>query len=283
MKTTLSVVLLMTCAVIPASAQDRLEEARPASRDGTVKITNAAGSVRVIGWDRDSVAVRATLGAGAERLLFSTNERETRIRVVLDREARDIAGTQLEVRVPRRSQVAIRTSSADIDVSHVSGTLDLESVSGAIRVSGTPRMVYAESAGGDIDVEVSAKVVRAKSVDGDVTVRTARGYLEVATVSGDASVLAEQVWEGEVTSVSGAIRFEGGFDPNGSFFFESHGGRIELILPSNIDADFDITTLAGARVQNAFAPSSERSFSTGRGGTQVRIKSFKGDVVLIKD
>ncbi len=276
---------LLAVAIVAngAFAQQPIDESRPVSRDGTIKITNAVGSVRVVGWDRDTVAISGSLGAGAARLVFETNARETRLRVVLDRDARDISGTDLVVQVPRHSQVAVRTSSADIDVSHLSGSLDLESVSGSIRVSGTPRMVYVESAGGDIDIEVSTKVVRAKSIDGNVTVRVARGYVEVSTVSGSATVLGERVWEGEMTTVSGDIHFTGDFDPDGSFSFESHGGDIELVLPDGINADFEITTLRGVQVRNDFAPARDRSFSVGRGGTQIRIKSFKGNVLLKKD
>ena len=276
---------LLAVAIVAngAFAQQPINERRPVSRDGTIKITNAVGSVRVVGWDRDTVAISGSLGAGAARLAFETNARETRLRVVLDRDARDISGTDLVVQAPRHSQVAVRTSSADIDVSHLGGSLDLESVSGSIRVSGTPRMVYVESAGGDIDIEVSTKVVRAKSIDGNVTVRVARGYVEVSTVSGSATVLGERVWEGEMTTVSGDIHFTGDFDPDGSFSFESHGGDIELVLPDGINADFEITTLRGVQIRNDFAPARDRSFSVGRGGTQIRIKSFKGDVFLRKD
>ncbi len=265
-----------------ALAQQPLDQRRPASEDGTVKITNAVGSVRVIGWDEDSVAITGVLGAGAERLDFSTNERETRIRVVLTRDAHSVEGSDLEVHVPRRSHVAVRTSSADIEIMDVGGALDLESVSGGIRVSGEPRMVYAESAGGDVLIDVRTKVVRAKSVGGDVTVRRAMGYVEVSTVSGDAFVEGRNVWEGEVTSVNGNIHFEGDFDEGGSFYFESHSGTVELILPADIAADFDLTTFSGGSVENDFAPPRERSFSTGGGGTQIKVKSFKGKIRILE-
>ncbi len=231
-----------------------------------MKIVNAVGAVRVTGWDRDSVAITGRLGAGAERLEFSSDERETKIRVVLQRDARDVAGTELEVRVPRYSHVAVRTSAAPIEVSGVSGGLDLESVSGRIRASGSPRTVYAESAAGDLELEVSTKAARARSVQGDVTLRGARGFLEVSTVSGAAHVTGTDIWEGEITSVSGDINFE------------SHSGTIDLTLPATIRADFELTTFAGASVENEFAPDSQRSFSLGGGGTRVRIKSFKGRV-----
>jgi DUF4097 and DUF4098 domain-containing protein YvlB len=263
-----------------AFAQQAVSEGRAAAPDGTVKITNAVGSVRVSGWDRDSVALSGTLGAGAERLEFSVEARETRIRVVVPAEAHTVGGSRIELRVPRGSHVAVRTTAADIEVEGVVGALDLESVSGGIRVTGTPHMVYAASAGGDVQLDVVSKVVRAKSLNGDVTVLRARGYLEVSTVSGAARVTGQRVWEGEITSVSGSIRFEGDFDPDGSFDFESHSGDIELVLPAGLRADFDLTTLEGGRVVNDFAPATARSFTVGGGGTRIHITSFKGVITL---
>ncbi len=275
--------LAMAIAASRASAQQPIDQRRPAARDGTVKITNAVGALEVIGWDRDTVAISGTLGAGAERLEFNTSERETRIRVVLRAGSGELEGSRLRIHIPAGSHLAVRTSAADIEVRDVTGAVDLESVSGSIRVSGSSsRMVYAESAVGNVELDVSSKVVRAKSVGGDVTVRRAMGYLEVSTVSGAAWVEGRSVWEGEITSVSGDIHFAGDFSPEGSFYFESHSGAIELLLPADVAADFEISTLRGGSVENDFAPHRDRSFSTGGGGTQVKVKSFKGQVRVRK-
>lgn len=280
---TLSVLLVagVTCAS-PLLAQRPIDQRKPATPDGTVKITNAVGSVLVTGWREEAVSVVGDLGRAAERLEFTSEGRETRIRVVLPPEAHLLAGSRLEVRVPEGSHVAVRTSAADIEVRDVEGALDLESVSGSVTVSGHPRMVYAESAGGDLVIDAVSKVVRARSVDGSVEVRRARGYLEVSTVSGSAEVSGRQIWEGEVTSVTGDISFTGDFDPSGSFYFESHSGTIELRLPASIAADFDVTSLKGGYIDNEFTSTDERSFSTGGGGTRIRIKSFKGKVRILR-
>ena len=250
--------------------------------DGSVKISNPVGSVRVVGWDRDSVLVTGTLGAGSGPLQVSGEGREFRIRVVVPRNAHELNPTDLEVRVPAASHVAVRTSTADIELSGVNGGADLESVSGTIRVSGRPRMVYAESAGGDVYIDVAAKVVRARSVNGNVTVLNARGYLEASTVSGAVHVEGSGVWEGELTSVSGNITYEGDFDDGASFYFETHSGTLELKLPAGIRADFDVTALAGGSVENDFGPDAAGTFSANGGGAQLRLKSFKGRIRIVK-
>lgn len=259
-------------------AQRPLDERLAATPDGTVKITSAVGTVTVHGWALDTVAVSGYLGDPGARLEFSSEGRETRIRVVLPEGTGSRQAAKLEVNVPRGSHVAVRSSTADITVEEVEGAVDLESVAGDIRIRGRPRMVYAETAGGDVDVNALSKVIRASSLNGDVTVIGARGYIEVSTVGGRAQVMGTEVWEGEVRSVSGDIEFRGTFDSGGSFYFESHSGNIDITIPARARADFDLTTIIGGRVTNDFAASAERTFSIGGGGTQVRVKTFKGEI-----
>lgn len=268
--------LLATFAPAVVAAQQPIAETRPADPGGTVKISVPSGTVRVLGWDRDSVQLGGMVGGG-QRLEFGVEGRETRLRIVALPDAREAGASALEVRVPRGSHAAIRTSSADVNVDDVHGAVDVASVSGSIRVSGNARTIYAESAAGSVDIAAYTKVVRAKSVDGAVTVRRAAGYVEVSTVSGTATVMGRNLWEGQITTVSGDIRFEGGFDTSGSFRFETHSGTIALILPPSIRAEVDIVSFGG-RVESDFGPPGARAFSTGPDGTRLTIKSFKGDI-----
>ena len=280
MKASMVATTLIVAAALAApgaGAQEAIRDTRGATADGTVKITNAAGSVRVRGWDRDSVAVAGTLGAGSEGVDFSVTGRETRIRVVLPRTAsRELRGTELIVHVPRESHVAVRTAAADVDVEGVDGVVDAESVSGQVRVAGNPRMVYVRSAGGDVDVEAATKVVRAESVEGNVTVREARGYVTVSTISGDATLEGRDVWEGEVTTVSGRIQFRGSFADNGSFYFESHSGDIDLSLTRGAAPAFEIVSFSGD-------VTGLTDGSTGASGSLVKIKTFKGGIHIGSD
>ncbi len=271
---------LMVLGASTALAQRPIDERRPAAREGTVKISNAVGSVRITGWSKDTIAIAGTIAEGAE-IDFQVGGRETSIRVTAPTSSslQPVDPSAIEVRVPRQSSVAVRTVEASIRVSGVQGSADVESQTGDVRVSGPIRTVYAESAGGDVDLDVSTKVARAKTVDGDITVREARGYLDVSTVSGTLQVFGLEVWETELTSVSGDISFEGSLSREGSLYVESHSGTIDLALDPNQRADFDVLSVAGA-IENSLSDATGRTFSVGGGGTQVKIKSFKGVVKI---
>lgn len=281
-------------ALLPGSghAQRVIEDGRPASPNGTVKITNLAGSVRVEGWARDSLALSGTLGPEIEIVQVSGDGRSTRVRVVIQDEHRReaLSGTDLVVRVPASSHVAVRTAKGEIEVSGVQGAVDLETVDGDVVVSGPGLRSIHVFAGGDVTIEAATKILRARSLGGSLTVRHAMGYLDVSTVAGRIVLNGRHVWEGRASSVSGDILFSGSFDPNGSFVFESNSGDIELALAHGTDADFDVVTYSG-RLEHELALGSgpeesvsgqrrEVLFSVGDSGTLIKIQTYKGNVRL---
>lgn len=285
-------------ATTSAAAQQRVEETKAARADGLVKIDNLAGSIKVIGWNRAEVSVKGTLGEGTERLDFEVSGNETVIEVVLLDEAtrrrqniRRIEGSDLEIHIPAGSRLDVETVSADITVSDVTGNLDLESVSGDIDVYGRPGRVWSESISGDITISSSKGPVRASTVSGRVMVREVTGRFDVSTLSGDSKVYGSAIEEGNFESLSGDLFFEGDLTTDGTLTMENHSGSIDLAVPADISADFDVTTFTGD-IKNGFGQRAERrgrfgpgrvlSFVTGGGEARIRINTFSGDVEIIK-
>ena len=87
-----------------APAQTRVDQSRPASADGLVDIENMSGSVKVVGWDKNEVAVRGTLGRRAEGLDFSGSGSRTRIEVETQGSPHGVS-SDLEISVPARSRL----------------------------------------------------------------------------------------------------------------------------------------------------------------------------------
>src|SRR3989449_3250670 len=105
-------------------------------------------------------------------------------------EQRDAGKADLEVRVPRRAAVWVKTATADIAVEGVDGTLDLNSVSGTIHVVGTPQDVTAETMDGSVEIAGGTGRVRVKTVSGGILLRGASEDLGASTLSGTIVVRA---------------------------------------------------------------------------------------------
>jgi len=278
---------LALCAVtLPLDAQQKFERRLPLRIDGSFRIHTMVGSVVVHGWSKDTVLVRATLApgeqihmgggyAGAKMFVESENERNPK-------------PTRLEVWVPNRVRLWVKTATASIDVRGVSGGLDLYVVSGTIDVIGNPRELNAEAIDGDIHITGSPPWLRAKSATGAITFRGTSSDVALSTVSGAIKVEGGPFERVKVETVTGNIGFAGGVD-RGTFDFDSHGGTVDIATPENANATFGVVTIAGTidnRLSRArpfagrFGRGQELSFEAGAGGGKVSVRTFKGPVTL---
>ncbi len=258
-----------------ATAQTRTDERWPLDSGGSVRIMIPLGSVRVLGWDADSLAVSARLERRAGRFFA--------------------AG---DVHVRKLGVDTAAGATANIDVEGVDGTLDLSSEGGSIRVLGTPQDVTAETMNGSVELAGGTARARVKTVSGDILLRGASQDLGATTLSGRIVVRAAGwqrggtgVQRGKFESVTGDVRFEGEVGRGGVVELESQSGTIEVRVPASTVADFDLLTIGG-RITNelADAPPKQRATGTGQelrfssgpagSGAQITARSFKGPILL---
>lgn len=262
--------LLLTLASV---AQQRIDEKRAAAPGGLVTVSNVAGSVTVRGWDKAEVAVTGTLGKGSDHLEFEGSGDHTTVKVILPKHAHDVEGSNLEIRVPAGSRLDVETVSADITASDLTGPLSFQTVSGEVTATGSPKELSAQSVSGNLKIDVGSAEIKAE------------------TVSGTVSVKAPSPQDVRLESVSGDLGFEGGLAQGGSLDASTVSGSVEAALPAAISADFSLGTFSGD-LKSAFGTKSEASpedhsgkhlsFSTGGGGSRVKVKTFSGNVAVTK-
>jgi DUF4097 and DUF4098 domain-containing protein YvlB len=285
-RTIVAVVLAAVPAV--AAGQSRIQQARPAPPDGVVQIENAAGTVRVIGWERAEVSVTGTLGAGAEGLSLRGDKRYTHVEVETDGNPHGVH-SDLEVRVPAGSDVTVESFGAAIDVSGVQGQVGAETVNGEIRVGGAARSVRAESVNGSVTVSGATGHVQAESVNGGVTVRGGGGEIDASTVNGPLTIAGSAFTRAVLETVNGHLLFDGGLGAGASLEASTVSGEVELVLPAGTAADFSLSTFSGdirnelgppARASSRYTTEKDLTFSTGGGGANVTVETLSGSITL---
>ena len=278
------------------TAQERVEARFALDGRGSVRIMNPFGRIRVTGWDSESLAVSGRLAPQAGRFYAAGDARVRKLGVEVSLDERSAGTADLEVRVPRRASVWVKSATADIDVEGVDGTLDLNSLSGTIHVVGTPQDVTAETMDGAVEIAGGTGRARAKTVSGGILLRGASEDLGASTLSGTIVVRAAGwqrggtgVQRGRFESVTGDIRFEGEVGRGGVVELESQSGKVEVRVPPNTVADFDLLSIGGVITNTLTAAVPQRRaagvgqelrFSTGTGGAQVTVRSFKGTILL---
>jgi hypothetical protein len=274
---------------MPVAAQQKVNVRRGATPDVSVRIAGTYGSLRIVGTTSDSLILTGTLPKDARFESFAggkgidpINGAKVFIDVPNDQSA---AGGTLEMRVPARARVWAKAGNATIDVSGVTGGLDLNIVGGLIRVSSNPRELNIESMDGAVTVEGSAEWLRVKTAAGDITLGGSSQDAGITTVSGTIRVTQGTYERARFESVTGRIEFGGDFARGGSATFDSHSGDVEVRLRRDGGAEIEATSVAGT-IENSLtrtrpAPGRERrgqelTTSIGTGDARIVVRAFKG-------
>jgi len=255
-------------AAAPAAAQERVDQRVATSGTGVVEINNVAGSVRVVGWNRNEVHVTGTVEEGVERVEVREEGGRVVVRVVLPRRSYHSDGdAELEVHVPAGKDVDVHTVSADATVEELDGRADVQTVSGEVRVSGHPREAQLQT------------------VSGDVEIVGVRGRVEVQTVSGDVHMDGRGI-QAQVRTVSGDVRIDGELDPGGTNQVNTHSGDVVFTIARGGGAQVEFGSFSGEvnssipggmRMQGS---SRNQHLEVGRGGPRIMVHTFSGDLTL---
>jgi hypothetical protein len=285
---TVSALALVAALVTAAAAfaQTPIAAGRATNPAGaSLRILNLEGSVRVTGWDRDSIAVTGSVDAapGARVFYLAGSDGATGFKLGIEAGAdgRPLATARLEVRVPRGTRVWVKTNGASIEADGVRGGLDLYSVSGPVRVAGRADQLSVESMDGDVEIQALAGWLRVKTAGARVLLTGSADDADVSTVSGAIVVEGGRYARARFASVTGGVEFQGVAPRGGSYSFETHSGPITLRLAEGSDATVTVTTFGG-EVRSEFGPppASGGSIRLGEGDGAVTVRTFRGAVAL---
>jgi DUF4097 and DUF4098 domain-containing protein YvlB len=286
------VIALVMLAAAPAARADKnVDRTLPCAADGTVSISNVAGRVDVVAWDRAEVHVVGTLDDDVEKLRFEADGGDVEIKVVLpERSGRNGGEANLEVHVPRGARVEAETVSAPVTVKGTKGELELETVSGAIDLDCEAGSADLSTVSGTVDVEGQMQRVEAESVSGTITLRETSGDVDASTTSGSIEIRGGNFKRVSCSSVSGPIRFEGTPSGDADLEFENFSGRITLLLPADLDSEVEAETFSGS-IHDEFGgavhrekhgPGASLNRTYGKGSASLSVSTFSGSIELKK-
>ena len=268
-------------------AQEAVAVGRPVASDASIKIWNGGGSLRVEGWDADSLAVTGEVAEVAGGRFFLRAEDDA-AKLGVEGDQAEVRA-RLTVRVPHRATVWIRTTSADVVIRGLTGRVDVHTVTGPVDAKSRPETFYAESMGGNLELDLEGRIVRARTGTARIRFSGTAEDLTLDTVDGALEVTAPELLRGRFTTVEGEIDFTGSVRRAGALTFESHSGDVRLELPVDLAADVRLSTFEGRidagypRAPKTAQGAGRRSvgFETGDGGSEVVVRTFSGSVTVV--
>ncbi len=279
-------------------------------RDGRFAISNISGDITITGGSGDDVsieAVKRTRGDRGElaRVGIDVDERPGRVEVRTNYDRNwnnrsvDVS-VDYTVTVPSSAAVDAKSVSGTVKVTNVQGAVRAESVSGDVITSSTPRLELAKTVSGDVSLGgvTSDGDLSATSVSGSVSAKglKARG-LELGSVSGSLTIADAACDRLDGKTVSGNIEYAGSLAKAGRYTINSHSGTIRLTLAGdtgfeltantfsgNIRSDLPITIGGPGRAVGGrrFGPGRDIRGTFGDGSATLAIRTFSGDIVIIK-
>lgn len=301
---------VLTAASSVAGAQRPVSVRHAIAPDASIRLGGNVGTIRVIGWEKDSIVMTGTLPGGA-RLDGGVAGGDAKsggvsrnakffIDAPSDAAAKGGGTGALELRVPSRARVWIKSGTANVEVRGMSGGMDVNVIGGSVRIVSSPRELQVEAMDAAVTIEGNPAWLRAKTATGDISLHGSSQDAVLTTVSGTVRVDGGSLERARIETVTGAILFAADFAPGGDVAFDTHSGEIELRLAhgggeGSGAAMFEVAaasvtgTVANLYSATRVIPYREQrgqevnilgGSGEGRGSAHVVVRTFKGAITL---
>jgi len=281
--------LLPLLLAVPLAAQQPVVLGRAVAPDATIRITVPAGSVRVIAWGRDSIAVRGRVDAGVGAVLLEGGREAVQLTLEPPTRPRGGGLADLDIWLPRQTRLWVTTTSATVEITAQGGRVTIASASGRVRLLGAVQETSVETLDGNVELALVAESARVRTASGTIVARGLIQHLDASSISGPLLIGMEGPIAGaRLESVSAEIAFKGALLADGWLQAETHAGNVDLRLPPSLAATWQLISYAGL-LDNQLVPASlikegprqgEWRFVTGNGQARVEVRTFKGTVRL---
>ena len=295
-RTLLSSAIVMLAVSGIAAAGSPISENRNVTADARIDVSNIKGQVTVSGWDKPQVSITGTLGDGAKSLSIEGGSDHLMIKVQPpDKQGwfswgadSRMSDTMLDLKVPRGAEMRIEVVSADVALSGVAGrALNVNSVSGKLRLDSDAKEVEVDSVSGNIELTGKAERGHLETVSGNVRARGLGGQIKFETVSGDVDAENGDYREISAGTVSGNINLRGKPSKDARVDVETMSGDVHLYLPADVSAHLRGSTFSGS-IRTDFGsvkeedhgPGSNLDATVGGGDARINLQTFSGDMEI---
>ena len=298
MKATRYLPLLLCLCIGNALAGTPIQLQHSASATAQISISNVAGSVNVVAWDRDEVQVGGELGQGTKPLTIAGDNDHLVIKVEpnggsgwlnFGGDSR-MAPTTLELHVPRAASLDVNVVSAPLAVDGLAGgSIKINTISGSASINARTPSLDVDSVSGGIELSGHAEQASLQTVSGEILAPVLGGKARLQTISGRIQASGGPWQKFSLSTVSGNVQLAGGLAAGGSIDVDSMSGDVQLRLPADSSANLhassfsgDLRSDFGTPTQPEHGPGSSLDVRLGDVRGKINIETFSGDLRVRK-
>jgi DUF4097 and DUF4098 domain-containing protein YvlB len=179
-------------------------------------------------------------------------------------------GRDYHIKVPHNCDLSLRTSSGDLYIKGVTGTLLFQTSSGDLRLNNIGGNLLANSASGDITITGLKGKMAVRTASGNITTReTELAEVSVQTASGDTALDFVQLPTGtiEVRTVSGDLMVYAPYDARFTLQTRTLSGSVRCGFPRD-------------KASYRSANKRETTLDINGGGNPVQVATVSGDITI---
>jgi len=290
--------LLLCACVGQALADTPINLTHAASATARVNISNVAGSVNVVAWDRNEVQVVGQLGDGSKPLAITGSNTDMTVKVEPAGGSgwlnwtgdRKLSPSTLELHVPKSASLIINVVSSPVVIDDMAGgTIEISTVSGRSRISANTPSLKVDSVSGNIEIAGSAQTANLQTVSGDILAPALGSAVRLQTISGHIQAGGGPWQTLTLSTVSGDVQLAGNLAPNGSVGIDSMSGDVQLQLPATLSGLLHASSFSGelrsdfgTPTKPEHGPGSSLDVHLGNGGGKINVETFSGDLRIRK-
>ena len=298
MKTARYLPLLLCLCISDALAGTPIQLQHTASAAARISVSNIAGSVNVIAWDRNEVQVGGELGEGAKPLAITGDNDHLVIKVESNGGSgwfkfggdSRMAPTTLELHVPRAASLDVDVISAPLVVDGLAGgRIKINTISGNARINARTPSLDVDSVSGGIEFSGHAEQASLQTVSGEILAPALGGKARLQTISGRVQASGGPWQKFSLSTVSGNVQLVGGLTAGGTVDVDSMSGDVQLRLPADTSANLhassfsgDLRSDFGTPTKPEHGPGSSLDARLDGGNGKIRIETFSGDLRVRK-
>lgn len=263
-------------------AQDITDTASLTSTSGNVAAAKIGGELRA-----NSTSGNVTITEAGSRVFATASSGSIRVTGARD----DVTATvnSGDIKLEKiGGRATVRSNSGWVVVNDIGGDVQATSMTDDVTISKVKGRAVISAISGNVSLREIAEGIKATAVSGSINISDSKGRIEALTTSD--SIILTNLDSSEVIakSTTGNVQFTGKIHENGSYEFESFNGEVLLFLSP--DSNFSLSAQTHNGSLNTEFPlqlgrSTGGNFlsgTVGKGGADIRVKSFNGSVRIKK-
>jgi DUF4097 and DUF4098 domain-containing protein YvlB len=203
---------------------------------------------------------------------------------------KSMSSSRLDINVPRGASVKVKIVSAPLSIDGINGgDIEVNSVSGRVRINAQSPMLNVISVSGNIAFSGQAKQAKLQTVSGDILAPSLGDTVDLQTISGRIQAGGGPWQHLNLSTVSGDVQLTGSLAAGGNVSIDSMSGDVQLLVPSSLSSNVHATTFSGdlrsdfgTPKQPEHGPGSSLDAIAGTGNGKISVETFSGDLRIRK-